>query len=126
MTGSVRQPARSLAIDINQLGSFVHWTVGVALLLLLPPGRREEAATVAGRETDGPHLAALGRLGTRILRGNQPGPRQQRRPSAVVTDLLLPFLGPVRVHKGAAVLVHAGRWRNGYLTRDWIAVSASV
>src|ERR1700729_1252447 len=72
MTGSVRQPFPSLAVDINQPGSFVHWSIfdisvanlvliavmvvifGVALLLPFPRSRREETATVAGSETEGP------------------------------------------------------------------------
>src|SRR5579864_6187568 len=65
MTGSFRQPFPSLAIDINQPGSFVHWSIfnvsvanlvliavmvvifGAALLLPFPRGERVEAAGVA-------------------------------------------------------------------------------
>jgi Cytochrome b(N-terminal)/b6/petB len=72
MTGSVRQPLSSVAIDINQPGSFVHWSIfdisvanlvliavmvvifGVALVLPFPRGRREEGAAVTGSGTDGP------------------------------------------------------------------------
>jgi hypothetical protein len=72
MTGSVRQPLPSVAIDINQPGSFVHWSIfdisvanlvliavmvvifGVALVLPFPRGRGEEAAAVTGSGTDGP------------------------------------------------------------------------
>src|ERR1700728_2594218 len=72
MTGSVRQPFPSVAIDINQPGSFVHWSIfdisvanlvligvmvvifGVALVLPSPRARGEEAAAVTGSGTDGP------------------------------------------------------------------------
>src|ERR1700733_14272385 len=72
MTGSVPQPFPSVAIDINQPGSFVHWSIfdisvanlvliavmvvifGVALVPPFPRGRREEATAVTGSGTDGP------------------------------------------------------------------------
>jgi hypothetical protein len=75
MPGSVRRPFPSLAIEVNQPGSFVRWSIfgisvanlvliavmvvmfGVALLPF-PRGRREEAATVTGSETDGGTAAA--------------------------------------------------------------------
>src|ERR1700735_5687499 len=70
MTGSARQS--SLAINMNQPGSFVHWSIfdisvanliliavmvvifGAALLLPFPRGHRLGAAAVTGGETDGP------------------------------------------------------------------------
>jgi Cytochrome b(N-terminal)/b6/petB len=72
MTGFVSQPLRSLAIDINQPSTLLHWSIfevtvanlvliavmvvifGAALLLPFPRGHRQEVAAVAGSETDGP------------------------------------------------------------------------
>jgi Cytochrome b(N-terminal)/b6/petB len=66
MTGSVRQPLPVLAINMNQPGSFVHWSIfyvsvanlvliavmvvvfGVALLLPFPKGHPAEAAAAGG------------------------------------------------------------------------------
>ena len=66
MTGSVRQPLPVLAINMNQPGSFVHWSIfyvsvanlvliavmvvifGVALLLPFPKGHPVEAAAAGG------------------------------------------------------------------------------
>jgi len=66
MTGSVRQPPPVLAINMNQPGSFVHWSIfyvsvanlvliavmvvifGAALLLPFPKGHSIEAAAAGG------------------------------------------------------------------------------
>jgi hypothetical protein len=65
MTGSARQPFPALAINMNQPGSFVHWSIfyvsvanlvliavmvvifGAALLLPFPKGHREDPSAVA-------------------------------------------------------------------------------
>jgi hypothetical protein len=84
MTGSVRQPFPFLAINMNQPGSFVHWSIfdvsvanlvliavmvvifGAALLLPFPRGHREEPAAVTDSAADGGAAAAdeLGDDGT--------------------------------------------------------------
>jgi hypothetical protein len=70
MTGSVRQPFSSLAINLNSPSTLLHWSIfqvtvanlvliavmvvifGAALLLPFPQGRREEPAAATGSATD--------------------------------------------------------------------------
>src|ERR1700733_8199397 len=77
MTGFVGQPFRTLAIDINQPSTLLHWSIfevtvanlvliavmvvifGAALLLPFPRGDRLEAPSVTGSETDGPADGAM-------------------------------------------------------------------